>query len=321
MLCYNYIDIKYHYGQKLQNTGLVCTMSIFTYPKLHNIEPGEDIDVCVKDRSPNNFHPPQGQPHMHDFILLSYVQSGECTQLVDGVEYRTKRGDMLFVGMNQTHQILLDQHVIYINILLSSKFWDEELTCVENFHSICALSIFNEFRNLSEDISPVISFSGADIPDIEQILAHMLTEFSKRDIGFRAILKCCTQIIITKMLRAFSNANKYCALAVGDAMEKILGYIDINLGRRLTLYELAQQCSYNPSYFSRIFKECFGMPFSDYLQKRRIHTAMELMRSEGLSVEAVMERVGYSDKKSFYRYFRKITSQTPAEFRRNIANQ
>ena len=45
------------------------------------------------------------------------------------------------------------------------------------------------------------------------------------------------------------------------------------------------------------------------------------MRSEGLSVEAVMERVGYSDKKSFYRYFRKITSQTPVEFRRNISNQ
>ena len=63
------------------------------------------------------------------------------------------------------------------------------------------------------------------------------------------------------------------------------------------------------------------MPFSDYLQQRRIHTAMELMRSEGLSTEAVMERVGYSDKKSFYRYFRKITSQTPAEFKKSIANQ
>lgn len=291
-------------------------MSIYKYKQDDNIESGEDIHVCLKDRAAGNFHPPQGKPHMHDFIVLSYMQTGECTQYVDGVEYRTKRGDMLFVGMNQTHQISLDGPMVSINIYLSSKYWSEELKNVDNFQSIFALSIFNEFKGRSDIASPMISFSGSDIPEIESILDHMLREFEKKEIGYRAILKCYTQIIITKLLRGFSHANNYTALMLGDAVKRIIDYIDVNLGRRLTLCELAEKCSYNPSYFSRIFKECFDIPFTEYLQQQRIHRAMELMSDGKLSIEAIMEQVGYNDKKSFYRYFKKLTGQTPAQYRR-----
>jgi AraC family L-rhamnose operon transcriptional activator RhaR len=292
---------------------------MYKFALTENIFGGEDIDVRLKERAPGHVHPMQGKPHVHEFIVLSYMQSGECTQLVDGVEYRTKRGDMLFIGMNQTHQIFLDSPVVQVNILLSSKFWSEELKNVDNFESIFALSIFNEFKGHSDSISPIVSFSGAEIPEIEAILSYMLREFENKDIGFRAILKSYTQILITRILRGFSNANKYAAIMLGDAMKRIIEYIDVNLGRRLTLCELAEKCSYNPSYFSRIFKECFGISFTDYLQQRRIYTAMELIREDKLPIESIMEQVGYSDKKSFYRYFKKITSQTPAQYRKSIA--
>ena len=58
------------------------------------------------------------------------------------------------------------------------------------------------------------------------------------------------------------------------------------------------------------------MSFSEYLQRRRISTAMELLK-RGMTVESVMEQVGYRDRKSFYRYFKKIAGATPAEFRRS----
>jgi len=60
------------------------------------------------------------------------------------------------------------------------------------------------------------------------------------------------------------------------------------------------------------------MPFSDYLQQRRIHTAMELMKEGEMGIEAIMDTVGYNDKKSFYRYFKKITGQTPAQYMQEV---
>ena len=290
-------------------------MNIYKFPVIENIPAGEDIDVRVKDRTPENAHPKQGQPHTHDFIVLSYMKSGECMQYVDGVEYRTKRGDMLFIGIGHTHQVKLTGHCVYINILLTPRFWSEELKNVDNFESIFALSIFGEFKGKCDPVSPMISFSGAQIPEIESIIDKMLEEFETKEIGYRAILKCYTQIILTKLMRGFSTANRYAALTLGDAMKKIIDYIDTNLGKHLTLCELAENCCYNPSYFSRIFKECFDMPFSDYLQRRRIRTAMELLKHD-MTVESVMEQVGYRDRKSFYRYFKKIAGVTPAEFRR-----
>lgn len=293
-------------------------MSIYKFPLTDNIDPGEDIDVRVKDRTAENAHPKQGQPHTHDFIVLSYMKSGECIQYVDGVEYRTKRGDMLFIGMGHTHQVAISGHCVYINILLTPRFWSEELKNVDNFQSIFALSIFGEFKGKCDLVSPMISFTGGQIAEVESIIDKMLAEFEAKEIGYRAILKCYTQIILTKLMRGFSTANRYAALTLGDAMKKIIDYIDINLGKHLTLCELAEKCCYNPSYFSRLFKECFDMSFSEYLQRRRITTAMELLRSD-LTVELVMERVGYRDRKSFYRYFRKITGMTPAEFRKSAS--
>jgi len=291
---------------------------MYTFSLSECIKNGEDIDVCRKLREPENIHPMQGKTHMHEFIVLSYMKSGECTQLIDGIEYRTARGDMLFIGMNQTHRIILDGPVEQINIHLSDRFFSEEMKNVENFEGIFALSIFNEFKGKCGDVSPMVSFSGADIPEVESILENMLTEFAAKDIGWRTVLNSYTRIIIAKLLRGFSCANRYAAQTVGDAMRTILMYIDVNLGKRITLGELAEKCSYNPSYFSRIFKECFNMPFSEYLQHKRITTAMELMRTTDMSIESIMEAVGYSDKKSFYRYFRKHTSQTPAQYMKSV---
>ena len=287
---------------------------MYRYPIIDNIDAGEEIAIKRKSRTPENIHFMQGKPHTHEFMVLSYMQAGECTQLIDGVEYHTRRGDMLFIGVNQTHQIILDGPVEQINIHLTSCFWSEELNNVDNFQNLFALSIFNEFKDKTGMVRPLVSFSGMDIPDIESILERMLAEFTVKDIGYRAMLKSYTQILLTKLMRGFSHANRYAALMLGDAMQSIIDYIDVNLGRRLTLCELAEKCSYNPSYFSRMFKECFDMSFSEYLQQRRIHTAMELLRSGSQGIEAVMDTVGYNDKKSFYRYFKKITGQTPAQY-------
>ena len=159
---------------------------MYTYEKDGNIGCGEDVDMRRKIRTPESMHTMQGQPHMHDFIVLSYMKAGECRQRIDGVEYLTKRGDLLFIGMNQTHQILLSGDVEQINIHLTGRLWSEELKNVDNFESIFALSIFNEFKDVSGTVSPMISFSGAEIPEVESILERMMTESEKREIGYRA---------------------------------------------------------------------------------------------------------------------------------------
>ena len=100
-----------------------------------------------------------------------------------------------------------------------------------------------------------------------------------------------------------------------DLWEELLDYIDANLDADLTLSTLAGKCFYNPSYFSRIFKERFDMSLTEYINRRRIDYAIRLFRETKISTEEIAERAGFSSKSSFYRVFTKITGRSPSEYR------
>ena len=106
----------------------------------------------------------------------------------------------------------------------------------------------------------------------------------------------------------------------GEAADKVwrelFEYIGENLDKRLTLSELSKKCFYNPSYFSRTFKEKFGITLADYLQSERAEAAARLLKETDLPTQAVAEKCGFSDKSSLYRAFVKIYGVTPSEYRK-----
>ena len=102
---------------------------------------------------------------------------------------------------------------------------------------------------------------------------------------------------------------------IKDVWDELTEYIDENLHEELTLSSLAKKSFYNPSYFSRIFKQRFGMSLSDYVRTKRIEHAMRLLTETELSVDEITARIGYADRSAFYHAFSKHAGMTPAEFR------
>ena len=72
---------------------------------------------------------------------------------------------------------------------------------------------------------------------------------------------------------------------------------------------------YNPSYFSRVFKERFGITLADYLTKERTAHAAKLLLETDYTTEHIATICGYGDKSTLYRAFRKEYSVTPSEYR------
>ena len=101
-----------------------------------------------------------------------------------------------------------------------------------------------------------------------------------------------------------------------DLWQKLASFIDANLESKLSLSDLARQSFYNPSYFSRIFKEKFGVSFLEYVTKRRVDAAVALLKTTELSVDEISRRVGFSDRSSFYHAFSRFEKGTPLDLRR-----
>ena len=251
------------------------------------------------------------EPHTHDFIEIVYVMSGNAVEKVNDGEYEVRRGDLIFINYQSTHTFIPNDDFSYINICFKPETVDSLIT-PENAFALLQLTAFDELRKENND--GMVSFFGNERDEVETLLQSMLSEYRSKHSFRRTVLESYMNILLVKILRK-TAAEPHSAERSGTWQE-IADYIDKNLGENLTLSALAQKCFYNPSYFSRVFKEHFGTSLTEYINKRRMDRAKKLLCEGKLSVEEIAYRVGYPSKSSFYRVFTRLTGTTPAEYKK-----
>jgi len=102
------------------------------------------------------------------------------------------------------------------------------------------------------------------------------------------------------------------------AIDIALDYIDTHFSEDLTLESVSSMVYLNSSYFSELFSEAVGEPFSRYLMKYRLQKARELLKNPAAKVLDVAEKVGYRDVSYFVKIFRKMEGITPAQYKDNV---
>ena len=257
--------------------------------------------------------PIENEPiHTHDFIEIVYVLSGSATQRINGEYYDVKRGDVLFINYGSSHAFEPRESFEFYNVIFSPETVGHAVITRENALALLSLTAFDEMRRDAD--GGLISFTGEDRREVENLLSAMLREQEASLPSCAQVIENYRGILITKMLRKtqFSENNR----AEWDSWKEITEYIDNNLGAELTLSALAKKCFYNPSYFSRAFKQKFNVSLTEYVNRRRIDRATELLRDPSLSVDEISARVGFSDRSSFYHVFSRITGGTPSDYRK-----
>ena len=101
---------------------------------------------------------------------------------------------------------------------------------------------------------------------------------------------------------------------------EIQEYININYcDSNFSLIMLADYFKLSSSYLSRFYKDQFGYTISEYLQKKRVEAAKELLRSTGNNIVDIAEELGFGNVHSFINTFKKHEGITPGEFRSKIS--
>ena len=126
-------------------------------------------------------------------------------------------------------------------------------------------------------------------PEVNRLLTNLLTEFMM-DAGERS--------------------------AGGqDIIDGVRNYILENLGRELTLEDLADQARMSPFHFSRQFKRYAGVSPHTYLVNARINAARFYLVSSDLTVKEIAYNCGFSSVSSFCTCFKKNVGSTPMDYR------
>lgn len=98
----------------------------------------------------------------------------------------------------------------------------------------------------------------------------------------------------------------------------VRSFIDERYTQPLSMQDAAKAMGYSETYFCRLFKQCFGVNFSTYLNEFRVEKAKEMMADTRTSIRQISTACGYSDPKYFARVFRRFVGLTPSEYRLHI---
>jgi AraC-like DNA-binding protein len=92
--------------------------------------------------------------------------------------------------------------------------------------------------------------------------------------------------------------------------------MDLRFAEPLDLDRLAAQAGFSKFHFARAFKDAYGETPANYLSRRRVERAKDLLRSANLTVTEVCVLVGFSSLGSFSSRFSEMVGMSPSTFQR-----
>ncbi|WNS44113.1 helix-turn-helix domain-containing protein [Paenibacillus sp. MMS20-IR301] len=113
----------------------------------------------------------------------------------------------------------------------------------------------------------------------------------------------------------------YLVEKTSSVIERVKQYIDRNLEQEISRSTLAEHVYLNPEYLSHIFKKKTGSSLSDYITDVRIREAKRLLMTTDLPVREVSLQAGYTNLAYFSKIFKRLTSKTPLEYRRQCSSR
>lgn len=289
---------------------------MYTFEQKEYLNPRENINIthCKNDMG--------CKIHTHEFVELIYVVGGTANHDIDGQEYTAEAGDLLFVNYGQTHSFTGNPNYEYYNLLYVPEFFSEELINSENIYEIFEISMFREFEGCRDTHSQLVHFKGNEYLEIKKLVEDMEGEFVQKEMGYRSVLNGYSRVLFSKILRKLkdSKVNEDVRKCINHMTVDLLAYIDTKCFEKISLKEIAAQTFYNPAYLSRMFRAQYGISLSEYTKKKRMEEAAKLLISSDLSNEEIMDKVGYTDRKQFYKSFKEIYHLTPTQFRKTRKN-
>lgn len=176
--------------------------------------------------------------------------------------------------------------------LQSRIFWDYTLLNVR----FAVLSYVAELGVTQEEF--LQSISAEDVQKMEISLENMRNY----------IEEMLNQAIVFRDRESESQGRK--------TLNKSLEYIEENYMREsLSLNEIAAEQEVSPNYFSAMFSQEMQMTFVEYVTRKRMEKARELLRDTDMRANEIALAVGYRNPHYFSFVFKKTQGCTPREYR------
>lgn len=245
--------------------------------------------------------------HYHDYYeIVFYLGTESLLYCWEDQEYQVVRGDIILCNMFEQHMFSCQENTQYQRFSVGIE---PQLLLQYSWENTNLAQIFNrkskhypvfrpapvDFTKYMELIEEYCSLSiSYGLPGVQRAMIHQMLAYLYSD--------CCRDL-----------PGAEAGPRAIELVAQLVRYIDQHLAKRILLEELSREVHYSVAYVCRVFKEITGETLVQYIIKKRIVWAKQLL-GNGASIMEVAQQVGFTNYSYFYKAFRRLEGVGPKEY-------
>jgi AraC family transcriptional activator of pobA len=245
-------------------------------------------------------------PHRKDHYMLVFVKEGNSKHWIDMMPYTIKPDTMYFTV---PHQIQMKEEPTPSKGTMIS-FTDDFLSIEEN-GLLKQLPIIQNLLNAHELI---LTFE--DVAFVEDMLDKIDIEYKAKNNWKNGMLMAYMQVLLIYLSRLYTEQFKSNeAYPDRQLLKKYLAKIDEEYKEIHEVAAYADFLNISAGHLSELVKEQSGKSAITHIHERIVLEAKRLLFHTESSIKEVSFQLGFEDASYFNRFFKRITGNTPMDYR------
>jgi AraC family transcriptional regulator len=171
---------------------------------------------------------------------------------------------------------------------------------------------------------PTISFPAKlslNDPVLRHLMLAIVADLDESNCGSPLFAESVATAIATHLITRYGTRRRQ-SHTLGRLsrrqLSRIVEFIEANLSSDLTLASIASTAGISQSHLKSSFKKAVGLPVHQFVLRRRIDYALQLLASKDASICDIAQRSGFYDQSHMTRSIRRTLGVTPTELARAL---
>ena len=244
------------------------------------------------------------------FYTMFIVESGFGKLIIDNEIHELKKGRVFFVNYNQVFRITEAENFKGEAVLFTRSFYNLIYTGNRKIKNDTAFSHLPSFMDFSKN----------DLANFKAGINDIRKEFTQPEVLSKEIICLLLKASMLKYIRKTDNANyiDFKTNRKSNYIEQFKNLVEIHFKELKRTSDYSEKLTISANYLNALVKEKLDISAENLIQNRVILEAERLLLNTDLSVTEISFELGFSDKSHFGKYFKKITQESPNNFRKKF---
>lgn len=247
-------------------------------------------------------------PHGHDFYLILLITKGSGTHTIDFLEYTVSPGAMFIISPGQIHQWNLSPDIDGYILFFTKKYFLLDF----NAEKLTRFPFFNSTFSI-----PYLALKPTDSKKIISKYKLIHKEYQDRALNYDEMIRTYLNAMFITLSRIYADKNKKSPQFSYDLLQlnRFEALVDIHFKEHRPVSFYSDKMNISDRQLSYLCKKTVNKTPSEILTERIILEAKRLIIHSDLSIFSISTQLNYNDSSYFIRLFKKISNQTPEQFR------